>query len=46
MTVPSARSSWCSLKVKLGVNNGKPAAANTEGESLSPLPTAFPNSHP
>lgn len=29
----SARCSWCSLKVKLGVNTGKPAAANTEGKS-------------
>ncbi len=29
----SACTSWCKLKVKLGVNTGKPAASNTEGKS-------------
>lgn len=34
----SARCSWCSLKVKLGVNTGKPAAANTEDSTNNPAP--------
>ncbi|KAK0516546.1 hypothetical protein JMJ35_001149 [Cladonia borealis] len=37
-TLHSARSSWCSLKVRLGVNTGKTAAANTEDSTNNPAP--------